>query len=115
MLSAARASTTRWLRSLFSRGVRCIETLEYDAHDSQSPTYETLLGLPSQQVHLTLQYDKLGNICRKTSGVTSLDYTYQGAAGCGLAGLPGGNGGASEEMGSGLVLQHHDNNGNLTD
>lgn len=49
-------------------------------------------GVTDNQVMLAHTYDKLGNICRKTEGGVTDDYTYLGMTGCGTGGLPGSGG-----------------------
>jgi len=56
-------------------------------------------GITVNKITQAFEYDKLGNICRKTVGTQTQDYTYYGRAGCGTGGLPGSGG-------SGIVGSH---------
>jgi RHS repeat-associated protein len=66
------------------------EVFTYDPLNRlETASYTRVLDLAMDVTSLELTYDALGNICSKTIAGTVQPYTYAGAAGCGLDGLPG--------------------------
>ncbi|WP_460762704.1 hypothetical protein, partial [Lysobacter fragariae] len=103
---------------------RYLESFAYD--DLSRLTTATLTmqdGVTVNQVAQTVEYDLLGNICRRTTlGQATIDFAYVGRSGCGLGGAnsihgSGGTGLASPHQVSGIGTTNtyaYDPRGNQT-
>lgn len=70
---------------------RYAELFVYDALNRLVEGRMTMQGnVTANVVTLAVEYDRLGNICRRqSSGWATRDYTYQGRSGCGMGGTGG--------------------------